>query len=114
MRETLTFALASVAGMIVLLYAQPRGRRTVFEPGALIVSFVSLCYLVPGFVLVTLGLFSAELTPVIEKISQCGLWFICSFVPFYLLISRIPSVRWVSDGRLDVPWSPATLFWWSI
>lgn len=90
---TLMFFIAVLAAIPVLIFVQPSGRRTIFEPGVLIIELFALCYLLPALAIMS----GADILPIenednVETISLYGFLFVVSFVSFYLLLKS--SSRW--------------------
>lgn len=98
---TFMFFIAVITAIFVLILIQPTGRRTIFEPGVLIVELFSLCYLLPALAV----LFGADILPMadednVELVSLYGFLFVASFVSFYLVLKGYS--RWHIFPASDV------------
>jgi oligosaccharide repeat unit polymerase len=108
---TLFFTILVFFSVLIMLWSQPTGRRTVFEPGLVILGLFSFCYLVPaiaiifgGNVLLVVDMLSVEL------ISLYGCFFTMSFLFFYMILRRIHRVQVLPGFSLSIHWSPYRCF----
>ena len=105
---TFMFFIAVIVALVVLVLIQPAGRRTIFEPGVLIVELFSLCYLLPALAIMS----GADILPIenedyVETISLYGFLFVVSFVSFYVLLKSYSNWRIFPAPEVNVSWQPA-------
>ena len=108
---TFLFTIATIIAFIVLLKSQPVGRRTIFEPGVLIVGFFSLCYLLPTLAIT----FGGNILPwvnmaSVEMISLYGFVFMLAFLFFYKTMKVVSRVRVLPRKSISIRWSPRSYF----
>lgn len=106
---TFMFFIAVIGALFVLILIQPTGRRTLFEPGVLIVELFSLCYLLPALAVVS----GADILPIVnpdhvETVSLNGFMFVICFVFFYVgLKSFFSCVRIFPARNVNVVLHPS-------
>lgn len=84
------FAVTTVLSLFLLLKAQPAGRRTIFEPGFLLVGLFSLCYLLPTLIIVSgMDFYFPIDESYINKLSIYGVLFSLSFSIFYSKLKNL-------------------------
>jgi oligosaccharide repeat unit polymerase len=104
---TFLFFNTVLVACIILILVQPNGRRTIFEPGLLIIELFSLCYLLPVLVL----RFDESILPVVnedivELISLYGLLFVISFVFFYTSLKYLSRFRIFPSRNINIALHP--------
>jgi oligosaccharide repeat unit polymerase len=103
---TLLFLAESVLSIGWLLLRQPKSRRTILDPGVLLVSLFSLCYLAPGLAIMGgAELFGDSLIlDYAESVSLYGCVFVPAFTLFYEFVMRLPIAPRVDNRKYK--WSP--------
>lgn len=108
---TLLFFISAMLAFIILLKSQPAGRRTIFEPGVVIVGLFSLCYLLPALAITFGGniLPSVNMASV-ELVSLYGFVFMLAFLFFYKTMKVVSRVRVLPPKSISIRWSPKSYF----
>lgn len=106
------FLIITIIGFISLIKNQKIERRTIFDPGVLVLSLFSLCYLFP-----TLAIrYGSDILPLddnasINVISIYGSLFVSSFIFFYLGISNFIKRKEIPYNIKYRYWSPKSCFY---
>lgn len=110
MYTSIAFSVTVIA-FIFLIKSQGKGRRTVFEPGVIIIGLFSFCYLVPAIAIIYgVNVFRSVNPMVIESISLYGLVFVGFFLFFYRAMRVVSRLRIFPARSLNIDWSPRTCF----
>jgi oligosaccharide repeat unit polymerase len=95
---TQLFTIATIIGIISLIKIQQTGRRTLFDPGLIVVVLFSLCYLLPAYLFfidpnnVAWQFMSIDVQTV-EMVSLYGFVFMVFFTIFYIAIPNLFSSK---------------------
>lgn len=104
---TLMFFIAVMVAIPILIFIQPSGRRTIFEPGVLVVELFSLCYLLPALaIMLGANILPVENPDYVEKVSLYGFLFVISFVLFYVSLKRFSRLRVFPARNVNVALRP--------
>jgi len=108
---TLLFSILILLAVVILLWSQPAGWRTIFEPGVVILGLFSFCYLIPAIAIIFGGkILSTVDMRSVELISLYGCLFTVSFLFFYMVLKPIYHIKVMPKIYLSIYWSPYKCF----
>jgi oligosaccharide repeat unit polymerase len=105
--------LTAVLSVLLLIGNQPRGQRTIIEPGVLVASLFSAVYVAPTLSLALMPDMLQLVEPAVAaRMSLYAFVFLIVFTAVYLCVPRQPFTRHTSEQAAAEPESPARCFVW--
>ena len=105
---TLLFFLSIIFSILILFLFQPPGKRSLFEPGVLIICLFSLCYLLPALAILSgENILVVENFDFVETVSLYGFLFSVSFVFFYIALKSFAHLRLFPAKNISIELHPA-------
>ncbi|QWE08966.1 O-antigen polymerase [Polynucleobacter ibericus] len=105
---TLLFFVSIVFAIVLLLFFQSLGKRSLFEPGVLIIGLFSLCYLLPALAILSgENILAVENFDFVETVSLYGFLFAVSFVFFYIILKGVVYLRLFPAKNITIDLHPA-------
>lgn len=109
--NTNLFLVMTIISFILLIKNQKKEKRTIFDPGFLIISFFFLCYLAPAIAIIYGTSYSSpNIYNNIETISLYGLLFTFSFTFFYIISGNLVSKNKIIQNIKYYYWSQKSSF----